>query len=144
MEAWHIWILLGIAFLVIEVITAEFLLGTFAVGSFGGSLAAYLGGSLPWQLTGFILVAMIAFFTIRPLLVQQLKRSSDFRGTNVDALMGSTGRVLEEIDGDKGTGQVQIQGQTWRALSIDGEPIAEDSRVEVLDIRGIKLVVRKT
>jgi len=53
------------------------------------------------------------------------------------------GIVIEKIDTIQGTGQIKVSGQIWSAKSFDKGVIERDDRVEILDIQGVKLVVKK-
>lgn len=64
--------------------------------------------------------------------------------TNIDRLIGQTAIVKETINNKKEQGVVRINGMDWtaRAEEID-EVILKGKPVEILDIQGIKLIVRK-
>ena len=65
-------------------------------------------------------------------------------GAGHDRLIGALGRIIESISGDPATsGLVKIGGEEWRAVS-DFGPIAAGSTVEITEIRGTRVVVRKT
>jgi membrane protein implicated in regulation of membrane protease activity len=53
----------------------------------------------------------------------------------VEALEGSHGTVLEEVDADRG--MIKIDGELWQARSFDGnEKYLPGERVRVLRVRG--------
>ena len=58
-------------------------------------------------------------------------RKSDKVKTNVDALVGSKGRVTEIIDFKKNTGRVFVNGDDWKAESENGEIIQQDEQIKV-------------
>ena len=59
-----------------------------------------------------------------------------------ESLIGRTGTVKQEIP-TFGAGQVQLASELWTAeLAEEGEPIPRGARVEVVEVRGIRLRVR--
>ena len=52
------------------------------------------------------------------------------------------GIVTEDIKRGK-YGEVRVDGKNWTAYSKDGKVIKKDEFVEILNIDGIKLVVKK-
>lgn len=64
--------------------------------------------------------------------------------TNIDGLIGKIGLVTKDIDNIQSTGEVQINHDYWGAINYDGdEVIKKGTKVEILDIRGVKLIVRE-
>jgi membrane-bound ClpP family serine protease len=51
-------------------------------------------------------------------------------------IVGSHGRV-------RGHDQVAVRGELWRARDAEGEPLVTGEEVEVLDMEGLSLVVRR-
>jgi membrane protein implicated in regulation of membrane protease activity len=77
----------------------------------------------------------------RPLAVKYLNTGT--KRTNVDRFLGEQGIVIEAIDAVNGKGQVRVLGQVWSARTLNGEPIDVDTKIEVLEISGVKLIVQK-
>ena len=60
----------------------------------------------------------------------------------VEALVGKTGTARTIVEG--GGGQVQLGSELWSAESVDtSEPIGKGDRVEVVQVKGLRLKVRK-
>ncbi|HQN27768.1 MAG TPA: NfeD family protein, partial [Mesotoga sp.] len=63
----------------------------------------------------------------------------------IDGLVGSTGRVVVEINPSMDRGLVRIEGEDWRASSTDGGTIPVDTPVRVVRLEGTTIFVeRKT
>ena len=60
--------------------------------------------------------------------------------TNVDAIIGRKGRVSEAISA--GSGRVALDGDDWKAVSVDGSDIAKGEEVEILSRDGLTVSVR--
>jgi membrane protein implicated in regulation of membrane protease activity len=67
MEIHHYWIIFGIVLMIAEIFTPGFLLASFGIGAFGGSLFAYWDYAFKVQLFVFSIITMVVFFGIRPL-----------------------------------------------------------------------------
>ena len=65
--------------------------------------------------------------------------------TNANSLIGKKAVVIQEIDNLAQTGQVRINDIEWTARSVDDEAkIEKDTIVEIREIQGVKLIVKKT
>ena len=90
------------------------------------------------QVVIFLAVSCCLLVFTRKIFVEKLRTGSE--STNVDALIGETGIVTEEIR-PLTVGQVKINGQVWSALGKDDETIEKDRLVKVIAIEGVKLIV---
>ena len=63
--------------------------------------------------------------------------------TNLDRVLGDSGKVTETIDNENSTGAVYVDGKTWTARSDDGSVIPAGTVVEILRMEGVKLFVKK-
>ena len=64
--------------------------------------------------------------------------------TNANSLIGKKAVVIQEIDNLAQTGQVRINDIEWTARSVDDEAkIEKDTIVEIREIQGVKLIVKK-
>uniref|UniRef100_UPI000AEA6347 NfeD family protein n=2 Tax=Actinomycetes TaxID=1760 RepID=UPI000AEA6347 len=74
---WIAWLVLALVFVIIELLTLEFTFLMLAAGSLIGGLGVTLLGG-PWwlQIVAAAAVSALLLFTIRPLLLRTLHRSS--------------------------------------------------------------------
>ena len=61
----------------------------------------------------------------------------------MDAVVGSQGYVLEDIDNLAATGRVKLGGMEWTARSESSEKIPAGTLVQVARIEGVKAIVKK-
>ncbi|MBE6574457.1 MAG: NfeD family protein [Ruminococcaceae bacterium] len=135
----YLWIGALSVFLVLELLTPQLVSIWFAVGSLGG-LVAYKLSAPEWlQITVFAIVAVIALALTRPLYKKYVQ--TKIVPTNSDRLIGRQAVVVEDIDNISAKGSVKIDGQFWSARSVDDDPIAKDTVVNVERIEGVKLIV---
>ncbi|MFW5985653.1 MAG: NfeD family protein [Halanaerobiaceae bacterium] len=140
MSTWLIWTILGFFLLIYEIITPEFVVGSFALGCFAAAGVSLVTTSLFLQLLVFALVTAFVLWKIRPVFLAYLD-SGDAR-TNTGLLVGEIGRVLEPVGPREETGRVKIGGEDWLAVSDKGIKLEKGARVEILAVKGSKLIVK--
>jgi membrane protein implicated in regulation of membrane protease activity len=60
----------------------------------------------------------------------------------IESLVGKMGTARTVVEGN--SGQVQLGSELWSAESVDiTEPIGKGDRVEVVEVKGLRLKVRK-
>ena len=114
----------------------------FAVGSLAALILDLAGQSVALQVTVMIVVSVILLVLFVAVIRPRLNLAKGSRTpTNADRLIGQEAIVIEPIDPIQGTGQIRAIGQTWSASSLDQQPIASDTRVRIIEIRGVKAIV---
>ncbi len=92
------------------------------------------------QFAIFVIVGIILMITTRSSVSKYLKVNPV--RTNLDRVIGMKGIVTEDIKKDK-YGEVRVDGKRWTAYSKDDKVIKKDEFVEILNIDGNKLAVKK-
>jgi membrane protein implicated in regulation of membrane protease activity len=110
------------------------------VGAVGGSITAACDCSFKIQLLAFAIASFIALLLVRPLLLRFFPKEEKVK-TNANAMVGRRGVVCNAIEGVEG-GRVMIDGVDWKAVSLDGQSIAEGAQVEVVAIDSVILTVK--
>ena len=137
----YIWLGIAVALLIVELLTVGLTTIWFAVGALLAMTLAFCGVGLGWQLTVFVVVSTVLLIATRP-LVQKYINSKHVK-TNVDAIVGMTGRVVEAINGIEGTGAVIVDGKTWSAKAENEMTVIPvDTIVTVREVIGVKLLVK--
>jgi membrane protein implicated in regulation of membrane protease activity len=140
MEIYVVWFITALILLIVELFTASFGVVCFSFGAAAAGVASYCGLSTIWQLFIFSAVSFIAFVFIRPFVVKFLLKKKDEVLTNADAIVGRQAIVTEEINSDKNTGRVKIDGDDWKAEA--SEILAVGVKVEVISRDSIILKVK--
>jgi len=144
MEGYLIWLIAAIVLVIVEILTAGFGSICFAVGAGFAALAAGLGvESIAWQIAIFVAISLLTFIFLRPIVVRFLEKKSKDVKTNADALVGRKGIVSERIDASQHTGRVAIDGDDWKAISVDGSVIEKGIEVEIVKLDSIILTVKQ-
>ncbi len=133
------WIILAIAFVIIEFGTVALISIWFVGGSLAAMAAALADGPLWLQVLLFGLVSLILLLLLRPFLRKYVEPHKI--RTNVDAMIGREALVTEEIDNLLGTGTIKLNGVVWSARSVDGAKIAAGTVVTVQSVQGVKAMV---
>ncbi len=139
---WQMWVIIAVICLILELMNGDFFIMCFAIGGVCSSIAAAVGGNIYVQLAVFAITSVLSLFFVRPAALRYLHKNEDTRVSNADALIGQTGRVSEPIVAD-GFGRVAIDGDDWKALSVDGQPIEKDARVRVVSRESIIITVER-
>ena len=92
------------------------------------------------QTTVFVISSSILILATKPFV----KKFVDVKptNTNVFSIIGKKALVIKTIDSVHSTGQIKINGEVWSAESDNGEIIPEGSEVEILNIKGVKTIVK--
>ena len=137
---WQIWLIASGIFLIIEIATVGFLVFWLAIGSLLAMIVSFFTNSIIVQTSVFVISSGLLIFATRPLVNKITKK--DVTPTNVYSLVGKKAIVIEDIDWNKGTGQIKVGGEVWSAKTNEQIDIPKDSEVEVVDIDGVKAFVK--
>lgn len=138
---WQAWTLLCILCLILELFSGDFFIMCFSIGAFVAACVSPFLGGIP-QIIVFAVTSVLCLLFVRPVALRYLHKPKDERLSNADAIIGRTGRVSETIE-ENGHGRVAIDGDDWKALSIDGQKIEKNTLVEVVSIDSIIITVKE-
>ncbi len=138
---WHWWAGAALVLMIAEMFVPGFFLLCLGIGCLGGSLAAGLGASSAIQLLAFSVLALVSFFTVRPVLMKQFWKDGEVK-TNMDALVGQKGRVTQDFDPGLRLGRVSAGGDDWRAECISEHPLHVGDLIEVVRVESNTLIVK--
>ena len=143
MEVWHIWVIVALVFVIVEIFTTGFAVMCISFGCLFGAGASALDWNVKWQLLAFAVGTVLAFATVRPLVYKFFYKKSREVKTNAEALVGRRAVVTERIEGELHPGRVKVDGDDWKAVSLDTEAIEVGEAVEVTAINSVILTVKK-
>lgn len=134
------WLVLLLIFLLAEAACPIHLVSLwFAVGSLAAMLVGMLNGPVWLQVTVFLVVSGALLALLWPLVRKYL--NPNVAKTNLDAVVGSEGRVTVAIDNLSAVGQVKLGAMEWTARSTSGEPVPAGTVIRVDKIEGVKAFV---
>ena len=141
MEAYHIWIIVGILLIISEIISTDFIFSCFGVAALVTSVGSYADISIKWELAIFCVSSLILFVAIRPIVKHRFL--SDKVSTGADAAIGTKHFVTETIDDSKDKGYIKMGAEFWRARCQNNEIIEEGSKIKIKSIKGSTVYVVK-
>ena len=139
LEAWHIWVILGILLFTAEIFVPGFVLASLGIGAFVAAAAQAAFNDLGWAIAGFVVGASIALMAVRPLLVRTFMDDSP----SPFGAEGMKGQIVTIIDAGDIGGQLktQFRGSTWAVVSDDD--LLEGDQAEITEVNGATLKVTR-
>lgn len=140
---WQFWLIAAGVFFVCEMLTVGFLIFWLGIGSILAMIVSLFTDNLIIQTAVFVISSGLLIFLTKPFVEKFVTKKEKKINTNVYSLIGKIGIVTEEINPLLGTGQIKLGTETWSAISNDESIISKDSEIEVLEIKGVKAVVKE-
>lgn len=137
---WQFWLVAAGVFFIVEMMTVGFLVFWFGIGALLAMIVSFFTSNVIIQATVFIVSSTLLIFTTKP-FVKRFVKNNDTAPTNVYSVIGKRGKVTEEIDNIQGTGIVKVAGEEWSAICNGNTTIPKGTEVEVLEVRGVKVLV---
>jgi membrane protein implicated in regulation of membrane protease activity len=143
LDAWLIWLIIGVIFIVSEVFTVGFVMMPLGLAALASSLIAKLlpDSGLGAQLAAFIVAGIILIFFGQK-LANKISKDPDIK-VGAERLIGLNGIVLERIDSAKNTGMVRVTQEEWRAKNEDETTLEKGEKITVVQVDGTHLNVKK-
>lgn len=139
---WQLWALVMVVCLILELTSGDFFILCFSIGALVTAVVSAFGLGFYGQLVVFAVASVLSIFFVRPWLARHLHGKRRERPSNADALMGRIGRVSEAIE-QGGYGRVAIDGDDWKAVSVDGQYVPQGQNVRVVGRESIIITVEK-
>ena len=141
MGLWSFWLILGVGFLVVELLTMSTMCLYVGTGALAAMVCALFGGEwIPCIITFVAATALLYVCTYRwrNRLVKALHRGAEHTATGMDALIGRTGTVIAAPD----CLRMRIDGDVWQVRPAKhGSPIVPGEEVRVVGYDSIILSV---
>lgn len=138
---WQLWLVISLAFFILEIATTGFLVFWFGVGGLVATVLSLFIDSILVQALVFLVVSTILIIFTKP-LVNKISKPENIVKTNVYSIEGKIGKVIKDIEPVEGRGQVIIDGETWSAKSFDDSFIPKGTEIKVESLNGVKVIVK--
>ena len=136
-----IWLAIFVIAVVVEALTEELVSVWFAAGAL---ITIPISYAAPFwvEIVVFAVISVVALIFTRPLVKRMMDRT--VRKTNSDDFIGKRVKVIKPIDKFDG-GEVKLNGIIYTAIlrEEDEEKIENDSIVEVVALKGNRVVVKR-
>lgn len=135
-----IWLAIFVITIIVEAATQDLVSIWFSLGSL---VALAISGFSVWwvEIIVFLVVSVIALILTRPIMKRLMQRNE--RKTNTDDFIGKKLKAISDIS-KYDAGEVKLNGIIYTAILMEDsyDTIAKDSIVEVVAIKGNRLVVK--
>lgn len=136
---WQFWLIAAGVFFVGEIITVGFLIFWLGIAALLTMIVSFFTSNLIIQTAVFVMSSAILIFATKPLVNKISKKETV--PTNVFSIIGKSAIVINDINCIDGTGQIKVNGEVWSAEGLNGIDIKEGSKVEIIEIKGVKTIV---
>jgi len=134
-----VWLILLIAFVVVEALTVSLVSIWFAAGAVAALIVSGFTSSWLVQFAVFAVVSAVALAATRPLVKKRM--TARRVPTNADINVGRKAQVLVEVTPDV-TGRVRLDGVDWNArCATPGDTLAPGQSCRVTEIHSTLLIV---
>lgn len=138
-----VWLFVFVTAIVVEAMTQEFVSIWFSVGA----LVAMIFCSFEWmpfwgEIIIFSVISLLSLGLTRPLVKKLTARGT--RYTNVDEFVGKRTKLEKEVTKFL-PGEIKVNGVIYSAILMEDveDSISTDSIVEIVALKGNKIVVKK-
>jgi membrane protein implicated in regulation of membrane protease activity len=140
--AWIIWLAVILVFVIIEVVTVDFIGLMLAVGGLAALISSLFSTPFWLQVVIGAIVTLLLLLAVRPPLKRFLQRGGDRTKGLVDALIGQSATVVLDYNGKPNLAKL-ANGETWTVQRAEStQPaLAEGDRVVVTAINGSTAIV---
>jgi membrane protein implicated in regulation of membrane protease activity len=143
-ETWQ-WVWLVVALVLIGgeiIVPGTFILLPFGISAAIAAVMSVLGVSAGWTWLVFILVGVALFVVMWHYARRWAVDAPMPIGVGADRMVGGTGSIVVDVPASPtGSGEVLIRGELWRAESHSGAPIGTGTVVEIIAVRGTRVIV---
>ena len=139
---WVFWLIAAGVFFIIEMATVGFLVFWLGIGALLAMITSFITNNIIIQSVVFLISSTILLIFTRPLVNKFIKIPKELK-TNAYSIIGKKGIVTIPIHNVEGNGQIKIDGDVWSAKSVTDEVIPKNTEIEIVEIDGVKAVVKK-
>ena len=135
----YVWLAVVCVSAIVEALTLQMAGIWFVVGGFVALIMAAVDVPLEWQIITCIIVSLVLLLSLRRLCLRFLLKKDNAK-TNVDALVGSKVKLLEDVQNGEST--ARIGDVVWSVVIQDEQALKQGTTVIVDEVQGNKLVAR--
>lgn len=141
----YFWLITAIFFLLFEIGSPGlFFFLSFFFGAIIAAGSTVFTDSVILQGIIFLFGSVLSFLVLHFWVKKRFSKEKRHEHTNVSALKGKHAIVIKLVpDNINSFGSVKVGGEIWSARSIDLKEILVGSTVEIVEIKGASLIVRK-
>lgn len=139
--SWWFWIIMLAFCVAMEAVTVSLVAIWFIPAALVAMVLSFFSVPWYWQWLAFVLIGLALVLATRPICRKFLSNRKPH--TNADSAVGQKCLVTEEINNRQETGEVKLNGLKWSARAENDETVIPvGTEVEVVEIKGVKLIVK--
>lgn len=138
---WYIWLIAAGIFFIFEIATIGFLIFWLGIGALLAMIVSFFTSNLILQTIVFIISSTALILFTKPLINKFIDTKNSLK-TNYDLIINKHGIVTIEIDPLESKGQIKVLGQLWSATTEGEIKIPINTKIEVVEVSGVKAIVR--
>lgn len=133
-----VWLAVVILLTIVELMTVNLTTIWFVISGIVAIGLSFVTENFLIQFACFVILGIVLLIISKPFVKKFVENKN--QKTNLDRIIGMNGVVTKDID-DLNYGEVKVDGKIWTASA--SEKIKKDEKVEILEIIGSKIKVRK-
>jgi len=138
MDLWQIFLIVGMMFLILEMMVPSMFFLNLAFAGFVTAIIAVWFGDWIWLTIIFSLLALASILLLRPLMLRRRKTPAQVTGMSAKYI-GKQVKVIEPID--RTGGAITVYDERWEARADVDKPIAKGTLVKIIKYDGLILTV---
>lgn len=140
MVMWQFLVILGVAFLILEMFTPVMFFLNFAIAAFiTAGISVYTQNLYPLMI-GFVAISLLLLLFVRPLLVKNKSNNEQITGMK-SKYVGKTARVIDSVT--KNSGAITIYDERWEARCLVDDEIQIGESVVIKDYDSLIMFVER-
>ncbi len=140
MDWWQIFSIVGLAFLILEMLVPSMFFLNLAFAGFITAVVAVWFSDWVWLTIIFSILALMSILLLRPLMLRSRKTKEQTTGME-SKYVGKIVKVIEPIS--RLSGAITVYDERWEARSDVNEPIAKGEAVKIIKYDSLVLTVEK-
>ena len=140
MEWWQIFSIIGLTFLILEMLVPSMFFLNLAFAGFITAIVAVWLSDWVWLTIIFSVLALLSILLLRPLMLRSRKTEEQTTGME-SKYVGKVVKVIEPIG--RLSGAITVYDERWEARADVNEPIAKGEAVKIIKYDSLVLTVEK-
>lgn len=140
MEWWQIFSIIGLTFLILEMLVPSMFFLNLAFAGFITAIVAVWLSDWVWLTIIFSVLALLSILLLRPLMLRSRKTKEQTTGME-SKYVGKVVKVIEPIG--RLSGAITVYDERWEARADVNEPIAKGEAVKIIKYDSLVLTVEK-
>lgn len=140
MVIWQLLVIIGLAFLVLEMFTPVMFFLNFAIAAFITAIASIFVININFLMLFFVILALVLLLFLRPMLMNRKTSKEQTTGME-NKYIGKTAKVIETIT--QTSGAISIYDERWEARILDNNEIPVGENVKIVKYDSLIMFVER-